>query len=866
MLIHRHARLTLLQGSLRLLAVVVVCGLPAARSRALAAEVNDAEETALVMEEFVITGERLTVSDVEGPRAVDRYDITDIEDSGAFSLDEFLETLPPGQEGGEQLVLINGEPAYIDVSMLPLSMIEGIDVSPNGSMPQFGARASGQVINIRLKENYQGGEIGGRMRLAFAGGGDERAAKVSGAVTRGKFRAFFSFERRSTHALLASDRAFSREQDHTARGGRDLRLSWGYPAVAQALSGVLEGLTDANGDPVAAALAPEGQNGSALVAGDFLPADSGIGAGAADQRRFNTSAYRMLIAPRERVGGSLGFSYAVSPRLNLSFEASRTETDASNISAPPVSPASARTLVPAAYNPFGQDVRVGLVHVEFGPTREQSKSRRSEAGLKAGGRLGESWKWNAGAGYRRDASLETAWILDPDKFAASLAASDPAARFNPFGDARSGPVNAHLYPDLTVERARRQTTESTRVDLSANGPVWRAPGGPAVASLRGRHQTRSRERQWENAFGRDEPEDSHKRSGESLSASTNIPLFGADNSRLMLRRLEVEVSGEYDRDSEGGSEREGELGFVWAPARWIVWRANLDVDSESASRYVEEPVKRIVGRTLIDPRRGSMVVTDVEEFVTPVIDAPPEESVRRSLGFTLEPSRLPGFRLSMDYDVRARRGLFEDDFKPQDIVNNEAAFPDRVVRAAPTAEEAASGLPGRILAVDTTPGSVGRAESSDIDLRLDYRARSERWGRIRLSTDIRRMLDAWHEIAPGVPFLDEGSSRYNPADWRVRGRFSWANHGWNFSLHVTHTSALAATATGGEIPAYTNVNLNAGYRFDNPVLGAFGKGLRVALGVANVLDDPPPFADVINGYRGGSPLGRTATMSFTLPL
>ncbi|MGH8017228.1 MAG: hypothetical protein ACREIA_02910 [Opitutaceae bacterium] len=466
--------------------------------------------------------------------------------------------------------MINGEPAYIDISMLPLGMIEGIDVSPNGSMPEFGARASGRVINIRIDEDYEGNEIGGRLRVPFAGGGgEERRGKFSTAVSRGKFRAFVSVEHRSDSALLASGRPFSREQDHTARGGRDLRLPWGYPAVVEARSGAFAGFADEEGNPVSALLVPEGQDGFALDAGDFLPGDPGLGSGAADQRRFNSSDYRMLVSPSERTGGSVGLNHAFGPRLNLGFEASYSETNDTDPGAPPVSSASDETLVPAAYNPFGQDVEVGLVHVEFGPTRELSRSRRTEGGIKAGGRLGESWKWSGGFGYRHDASREAARDLDRERFTDALAASDPAARFNPFGDARAGPVNAHLYPGLTIERARDQTTEQTR-------------------------------------------------------------------------------------------------------------------------------------------------------------------------------------------------------------------------------------------------------------------------------------FDARHEIAPGVPFLDEGGSRYNPADWRVRGHFSWANGGWNASLRVSHTSARPATATGGEIAGYTDVDVNAGYRFREPIWGTFGEGLRVSLGIGNVFDEAPPFVDVLH--------------------
>jgi hypothetical protein len=170
------------------------------------------------------------------------------------------------------------------------------------------------------------------------------------------------------------------------------------------------------------------------------------------------------------------------------------------------------------------------------------------------------------------------------------------------------------------------------------------------------------------------------------------------------------------------------------------------------------------------------------------------------------------------------------------------------------------------MAVDLTPGTIGAVATSDVDFALEYRVPAERLGRIRFSVNGTRLLESTREIAPGVPFLDEGSGRFNPPDWRLRSNLSWSRDGWHSALRINFTGAIVATATGVEIPAVTNVDWNLGYRFRKPVHGSFGQGLHVAIGIGNVFDTPPPFADTIDGYRGGSPLGRTATLSFTLPL
>lgn len=817
-----------------------------------------------VLDALVVTAERLEVSDVEGPTALELYDGTEIEDSGAFSVDEFFETLPPGDTGDQQLVLINGEPAYLDPSMLPLGMIEGIEVSLNGSMPQYGARTNGRVINIRLKENYQGYELGARWRAPFAGGAGQTNARLSASVVRKKFRAMLSLDYRDSNALFASERPFSREQDHRARGGRDLRLSWGTPAVVQAVDGPLAGLRDADGNPVSVALVPEGQDGLDLTVADFLPGDASLGA--ADQRRFNTSAYRMLSSPSTRSKASLALHYAWNPRLHLTLTAEHSESDRLRHRPPPVTTPSSELIVPGELNPFGQDVMFGLVHTEFGPVVENSFSRESRLGLQAGGRLGESWRWRTGVDYEHGGSDRTARDLDPDKLAAALAHPDPAARFNPFGDPAIGPVNAHLYPDLIVERSRRETVDDVSLDFSLRGDVGRLPGGPVQLAFRGDHGFRDREREERNQRDGGDEDTDERRSSYSISSFTTLPWFGNENARPWFQRLTTELSAEYESESAGGYEREGELGLAWAPLKRLVFRASVSAESESASHEVYELPDNLVGEILVDPRRGGELASDVQLRMRDTITVRPETSLRHSLGFSFEPAVVPGLRLSAGYDQLTWRRMFEDDFDPQDIVNNEAAFPGRVERAEPTAEDLALGRPGRIVAIDVTPGNVGRAEMSDIDFTVDYRVPSERLGQIRLTTRATRLLGSLREIAPGVPFLEEGRGRFNRPDWRVRSSLGWSRDGWHMTMRLEFTSAVPATATDSEIAAHTDVDWYFGYRFREPLWGSFGRGLHVAVGIDNVFDTEPPFADTIDGFRGGSALGRRGSLSVSLPL
>jgi hypothetical protein len=62
------------------------------------------------------------------------------------------------------------------------------------------------------------------------------------------------------------------------------------------------------------------------------------------------------------------------------------------------------------------------------------------------------------------------------------------------------------------------------------------------------------------------------------------------------------------------------------------------------------------------------------------------------------------------------------------------------------------------------------------------------------------------------------------------------------------------------------MDIQLGYKFATTVVGQWGRGLRVAIGLGGLLAGPPPFADTIEGFRGGSALGRTYSCRLSLPL
>lgn len=158
--------------------------------------------------EIVVTGTH--ISGVENKTApLMTFDRDDIERSGFATTEDFLDSLPqnvksagnsadgilaggPGLSNSENstavnlrglgtsstLTLLNGHriapSSYgtgVDISMIPLSAVERIEILTDGSSAVYGSDAVGGVVNIILRRDFNGEESSARLEALTRGGG-----------------------------------------------------------------------------------------------------------------------------------------------------------------------------------------------------------------------------------------------------------------------------------------------------------------------------------------------------------------------------------------------------------------------------------------------------------------------------------------------------------------------------------------------------------------------------------------------------------------------------------------------------------------------------------------------------------------------
>lgn len=833
---------------------------------------------------------------------------------------------PPGQTGvsgvslrglgsGSTLVLVDGRRAaqsgagnrssdsrqgFVDLNTIPFGMIDRIEVITDGASAIYGADAVAGVINIVLKKDWKGHELSGSFKGAFHGGGRERETTLTSGFAAGKLRGTVSVSYYDRAPLKASQRSFSKNQDHrgivagynsdgSPIAGRDLRLNWGYPAVVQAQGGVVFGSFDAI-PGVRVVLVPEGATTTPNVT-QFIPvttpAPGQSVVNASGQRRGNTAEFIDLIPASQRYSFAGNFTYAVNDRVDVYGSYGYSDTRGFYNTQPAVSSASASsgfgnfsTVVPAAMNPFNQNVYVGLIHYEFGSIWQRTHTRAHSATLGARGKFGQTWEWDSGLAYQKQDSFQLTRSFNGAAITAALNNPDPAQRLNPFIDARAaGVTQAAIYERMAVYPTLTSGIDVTTWDFAANGDVVEVWGGPIQLAFGGSTTRAENSSESVNYSTAATPVVTTStiggsRSNYAIFAEASVPLFGKPNAVTLLRRLDLQLAGRYEDYDRAGHTTVPKVGLSWVPVQSLLIRGSYSEGYRAPALTEYQIAVSQFTSTLVDPRRTPASTSGITTFRGSPSSINPETSTNEFYGIVYEPAFAKGLNFQVNYYRTVQKDVVQQ-LSAQVIVNNEALFPGRVTRAAADSTDTALGQPGRITAVDTTLINFGRVENESMDFQFDYRIPAERLGRWRVGFATTRTLKSTRELAPNAPELVDEGDTFAPPKWKYTGSVFWSSGPWNASAFVSYIGGFATNRAGNTltasyaIPAVYKVDVRGGYEFKNGVWRGYGKGLRVVGGIGNLFDKEPPFSDTVFGYNGGLhsqyAIGRTYELSFVLP-
>ncbi|WIO73620.1 TonB-dependent receptor [Porticoccaceae bacterium LTM1] len=906
------------------------------------------------VEEIVVTGSRIAQASSQLASNLITLDIDELRATGEVTLERALRQLPQNMFGASEvggavrgsfnsaqnltggssinlrglgsestLVLIDGRRigksgifgGISDISGIPLSSVDRVEIMLDGASSVYGSDAVGGVVNIILKKDYEGLELGYDFGKPQDGGFEEHILTLSGGFSWDSGRARVNFEHFSSSNLDFAERpervAWSQFLA-PAKIARSLGTFNSQPLFYQ-YSGqnylpselAALGLTPTSQGVVAVTqtVLPIGQDGSNLTAADFTALDAPI--------NYNADSGNSLLPAKDRNTLRLGFDQELSlwnSDITLTGDIYYSAQDTYAATGGFELPMSLLASHPV--NPFETDIGIYWSIPSLPDRHYQTESRVFRWNLGLDGSFADDWNWNLSIGQSRD-KIDSLYFNEPiqlfDYFgtgAANVLSLIEEGELNLLG----GDIDAVNTPEQLAAlvgppRPVQSTNKESTAEVSLNGPLFRLPGGDVhlavgaqwreetlisaadvIVSQTGLGQGSSSLPQW--AYTATEV----SRSQHSAFAEILVPIVGENNAVPMIEKLTVTGSGRYDSYDQYGSDSTWSLGMIWSPDSQIRFKVN------HATSYVVPTPKE----ALIPPNVFSSLplftftipVVDVNGFPTGQFEAAstlisggnpdlrPETASSLSAGIEIEPDFIPGLSLSAIWHQT-------------EYENRISGFDGRIGVLGPNYEER---YPDNIsrdefgyLVLDYRAVNLASLDVSGIDYKLRYKFDTS-IGEFLLNANV-AYTDKWDKVSsPGAEVesvvKDAGfGTLYVIPELRYSANLGWYNRGLSINIDASKASDTTSRnpsvfLTQTEIRTSKtplNLDLVASYNMEEGDLFQVADWLKdstVSFRVLNLLDDHPEHKvtiletgepDLIPEFNANlaDPRGRMFYVSFT---
>jgi iron complex outermembrane recepter protein len=886
-------------------ALVVLAGLHRA---CLAADSADVEQ-------IVVTGSRIPDSPVAPVVFLDR---TDLERGGLDSIGKVLQQLPAntgsplntnvnnagdgstridlrGLDPKRTLVLLNGRrlpngglgaDSSVDLDMLPLSMIDHVEVLTSGAAAVYGADAVGGVVNLITPAHLDGLSL--RATRSAGDDGDAGATKV---------QATFGAETRGLGWILGVD--------HTQQQG--------ITADRRAYSALPQQILDENGtigylgsfqSGIARFLVPDG-NLLDLTPGQYTRVPGATGQTAADYRAymanpsntFNFAPYTYLQTPNRRTSVWLQGSLPLDSGVSLFVEGLWHSRHSSQMLAPtpygslldggPVL-ADGSTGIPANnyYNPFGVDLGLAvrrLVEDDNRGYQEDVSGWRAVSGAR--GTLG-GWHWQFAVAYATsDAATHESGAISDTRLFNALGPSGPngsgtivcgepdSSGVVPAANIVPGCVPVNLFGNIGTITPQQIAyigapftdhglNEQRLVNFDVQGDWLALPAGPIA---------------WATGFEYREERGRYVFDPLRIGGVTGAPLSvdvpgGSIDSRDLYvemraplaregssRALDLDVGARYADYSSFGGRIVWQAGLRWQPESAV--RLRLDYAQVFRAPSLDETFEAhasSLGLGAFDPcgndptpaqqvscaahgvPGGSYAQAADDEFITSTGGNP---RISPEHGGTFD----GGIDVALD---AAHAHLTVDYFRTRiDGFISEVSADQILEECADHGSSSACGsirrnADGSVQSVIATEQNFGREVVSGIDTgaRATFQSRIGTWSLGALATYLAR-----HDAQPfagGIVEHEAGTySRIGQAfpRWRSLAHVDWQRNGWHASYGIQVIGDYTECGAG---PNEDLCHRVAGVVYQD-ISGGFSWGSRIALGagISNLTNRYPPFVN-----------------------
>jgi iron complex outermembrane receptor protein len=893
------------------------------------------------MEQYVVTGSNI-------PQAADALSIpvaiigsSVMEDSGiaADTLDLLRKVAPNisgiGSENAQiatasnfggasvnikglpTLVLVDGrrvanDPAeatggsqFVDLNLIPPAAIDRVEVLEDGASAIYGSDAVGGVINIILKKDYNGWEMGAHYGFSTGTGRyEERSGYLTGGVSNGKTSITVSFDYAQHNELYLSSRPYTNPiyGTYTAPGTLE---------VYDNLSG-----SDNFYKMTAPSGAPPGGGSYTLqqliTMGDYTPETTGQAFVA-----LNLAAGETLTSALKRYSAMTNIEHKIFGEHLVGFAniiAANTKTWSSlnaqplvpfledawtdiNVEGFPSSPPPAGVSyipVTAPTNPFsaafldqnqttpesgpgfgngsGEAIYVRNRYLAY-PRLYQNDSTlyRVVGGLK--GDITDDLHWEAAANIDRytlsytnpglfdTADLQNAWA---DGQLNQFAINNPSSAF-------VGVIGTAFVNMLSTLNGFDFKLDGTPFDLPggklgfAAGASFVREGLSAVPDINSLPNSSGTTQGWSNATTF--KEFSADRTVTSYFGEVSVPVTGSKENIPGAYAINVDAAVRYDSYSGNvGSTTNPQVNFSWAPmddqfkirasaGKSFIAPELFELDGPISSGSTASITYNTVG--------GGTKSAQFNQTGGSNPFLKPTTAHSWTAGFVFTPKAVSGLSITIDYsDITEKQivGTVPAGTIIQSVETSGSSSPyigevhyNSPTGASPTGPGGISNhSPQSIYVIQNLVNLAGQKIDST-DINVDYTWKAAGIGKFDISS-----VWTWYnsyklELIPTEQFYNyTGEASQNEGTipkWRTYTTFSWMNNGVNAFVGVTYVASVTDVGVGGDnqygfegVSSFTAFDLGLSYDFSHLHISKWLDGLKVQIGVNNVANKLPPLA------------------------
>ncbi len=566
---------------------------------------------------IIVTGSRIRRVEEETAVPVQTITRADLERSGRQNIGDVLRTVGADNQGSiptaftngfaagssavslrglgvnSTLVLVNGRRmatygladdgarTFVDLNSIPFEAVDRVEVLKGGASAVYGSDAVGGVVNIILKDDFQGASIGGTAGISNYSDGENY--RVTGSLGVGDpksdgYNFYVTVEAQRSAAIKQRDRKFLGGDNLSGRGFFDNRLG----AFAAGL-GAFPDSTPENPDPAFSAVTPFGTvrvpGGGNQDRINLLPCvevNAANGVCLFDRidfyevqpktERFNLFARGTLDFGNNLQGYTeLGWFHSYTKAVGTPGSVNDTGVFNPADPANPVAPAHITTL-PADHpdNPTGVDRTLSLLTTMLGGRNSEINSDvlRALVGIK--GDITDGWTFDVGAGYIESRLFrnQTGFVRFPvlqDALNAGTFRIDPSLN--------SPELLAQISPTLRD----RPESSVTLVDATVTGDLFDLPAG-AVGVAVGAEYRKEKSNTPPVPFT-----DTAEIVGLGFSAfNADRDVYAAyvEANIPILESLELDAAYRYDHYSDFGHSTTPQATIKWQPIQQLALRGS----------------------------------------------------------------------------------------------------------------------------------------------------------------------------------------------------------------------------------------------------------------------------------------------------